>query len=135
MAKTRRPRHNRLIAELRAHKFYPTLDACNLWFSITNDEVFSNKLVPITFSIKRLRGSWGYYDADKGENGTLILTTWFSSKELFLNVLAHEMVHVYQHQFNQPIGHGKSFWEWRKRFKRNGLTLASVYHGHSIKSK
>ena len=129
-----RPRKNkRLLAELTAHKFHPSLAGCDFWFSIINDEVFCNKLNPINFDIRRLRGVWGYYD---DETGIITLSNVFTSKELFLNVLAHEMVHVYQHQQGMDLSHGDTFWEWREKFKRNGLVLAEIYdQGHSIVRK
>lgn len=121
------PRNKRLLAELKAHKFYPTEDACHLWFSVINDEIFDNKLVPVNYSIYSLRGIWGYY-----ENGVVSLNLWYPSKNVFLNILAHELIHAYQDQHGQPINHGKTFWAWRQRFSKNGLSLAIKYDGRSI---
>ena len=123
---SRRKRNRRLKDELRAHRFYPTVAACNVWFSIINDEVFGNRLVPVTLVVRRLRGIWGYYREEPSE---LVVTDSFPSKNLFLNILAHEMVHAFQHQTGTIVNHGKSFWEWRKRFSRNGLLLAVRYPG------
>jgi hypothetical protein len=122
-----RPRKNRrLLAELTAHEFYVTVAACDFWFSVINDEVFGNKLKPVTMEVRRLRGVWGYYEDDKF---LLVMTDTFPSKNLFLNVLAHEMVHAYQHQQGNVPNHNKTFWDWRKRFARNGLSLAISYDG------
>lgn len=73
---------------------------------------------------------WGYYE---DEEAHLALNDWYPSKNLFLNILAHEMVHVHQHQTGVVVNHGKTFWEWRKRFRLNGLSLAVRYDGRSIK--
>lgn len=121
-------RNRRLLSELKAHKFYPTIDACNVWFSIINDEVFRNKLSPVNFSIMRMRGTWGYYEDSQS---LVVLNQWFPSKNLFLNILSHEMIHAHQHQQGLDVNHGRSFWIWRKRFKTNGLSLALKYDSRS----
>jgi hypothetical protein len=136
-------KNRRLWAELTAHEFYPNIAICNVWFSIINDEVFNNKLKPIDFKVQRLRGRWGYQTDDPP---LVVLTDVFPSKNLFLNVLAHEMIHVwqYQQQIDELYGpsywksekreaHGPSFWKWEKKFKRNGLALAESYTGHHFK--
>lgn len=98
------------------------------WFSIINDEIFGNKLAPVALCVRRLRGMWGFFE---DEENYLAVNETFPSKNLFLNVLAHEMVHAYQYQQGLAVNHGKTFWEWRKKFKSNGLTLAIQYHDHS----
>ena len=120
-------KNKRLLAELKAHKFYPTEDACHVWFSIINDEIFDNKLSPVSFSIYGLKGIWGYYDS-----GVVSLNVQYPSKNLFLNILAHELIHAYQDQQGLSINHGKSFWGWRKKFFRNGLSLAIRYDGKMV---
>lgn len=111
-----------LKTELIAEKFYPTKKIVREWYEIINIEVFKNRLTVPKISVRRLRGTWAGYD------GILTMTNWFPSKHIFLNVLAHEMIHVYQHQYEQPSGHGPSFWAWKKPFKRNGLYLSVAYY-------
>jgi predicted SprT family Zn-dependent metalloprotease len=119
----RQKKNQRLLSELKAHKFFCTVEACNYWFSIINDEVFSNRLEPVTIEVRKLRGAWGLYYHE----GLLVLNDVFHSKNLFLNVLSHEMIHAYQHQKGLEINHGKTFWLWRKKFASNGLSLAIKY--------
>lgn len=71
---------------------------------------------------------WGFYE---DEEAYLVMNDIFPSKNLFLNVLAHEMIHACQYQQGQIVNHGKAFWEWRKKFRYNGLSLAIKYDGRS----
>lgn len=119
---------SRLKKELLLQKFYPTKEITDEWFDIINDEIFNNELSKCEIIIRRLRGDWGYFD------GSLVLTDKFPSKAFFLNILAHEMIHAYQHQFGEKDHHGASFWAWEPRFKKYGLYLSIGYVGkHVIK--
>lgn len=40
------------------------------------------------------------------------------------STLLHEMVHLYQFQFNHKVNHGKSFKAWRRRIKaKTGIDI------------
>lgn len=39
-------------------------------------------------------------------------------KMLFMNILVHEMVHTWEHQHHNIMGHGKRFFKWAPRIKR-----------------
>ena len=48
--------------------------------------------------------------------------------ELERAVLLHEMVHLWQFQFDPPMHHGRSFRRWRKTcFDRAGLLIVPPY--------
>ena len=117
-------RKRRLKAELVREKYHTKHADCIIWYDTINEEIFDGSLLNVSIVIRRLRGTWGSY-----QNNTIELTNWFPSKEIFLNVLAHEMIHVYQAQNEQPLGHGPSFWKWKKKFKSNGLFLSEKYYG------
>ena len=51
----------------------------------------------------------------------------YKSKQIFVEVLAHEMVHHYQYIYNEEVGHGSSFLKWRDKFNKKGLNLVKVY--------
>ena len=61
--------------------------------------------------------------------GTLSITNRFPSKRTFIEVLAHEMVHLHQFLYATPpfsynsVSHGKSFHAWRPTFEKYGLKL------------
>lgn len=50
------------------------------------------------------------------------------TKELFLNVLVHEMVHQFQFETNQDVSHGRTFKAWAPIIaKATGLRLKEMY--------
>ena len=53
----------------------------------------------------------------------IVLTPRFESKKHFIEVLAHEMVHQYQAEFQNRMDHGPTFWAWRGKFARFGIRL------------
>ena len=68
--------------------------------------------------------------------GLLSLTNKFPNKRLFIEVLAHEMVHLHQFLHASPafsyrsVSHGKTFHAWRDTFEKYGLKLR-VAHRHN----
>lgn len=111
-------------------KFRPTVGDINEWFPILNEQIFGNKLPNFTeIKVKRLHRTHAFfnYDEDKKIRDTsLEMHCVFDSKKLFVEILAHEMVHHFQHSYNEPLGHGPSFMAWRDNFKLRGLTLYKV---------
>ena len=111
-------------------KFRPTVEDIEQWFPILNEQIFGNRLKDFTeISVKKLRQTHAYfnYDDDKSVKDTsLEMHCIFSSKKLFVEILGHEMVHHFQHSYDEPLGHGPSFMAWRDNFKLRGLTLYKV---------
>lgn len=111
-------------------KFRPTVDDMQLWFNVLNKTIFGNKLKPFDkMSISKPRKAHAlflYYPGEKEKGNELKMSMVFESKKLFVEILAHEMVHLFQYQYNEPLGHGPSFWVWRDNFKLKGLTLHKV---------
>ena len=111
-------------------KFRPTVEDIKEWFPILNEQIFGNKLKDFTeIRVKKLRRTHAFfnYEDDRSNRDTSIdMHCLFSSKKLFVEILAHEMVHHFQHSYNEPLGHGPSFLAWRENFKLRGLTLYKV---------
>ena len=111
-------------------KFRPTVEDIKEWFPILNEQIFGNKLKDFTeIRVKKLRRTHAFfnYEDDRSNRDTSIdMHCLFSSKKLFVEILAHEMVHHFQHSYNEPLGHGPSFLAWRDNFKLRGLTLYKV---------
>lgn len=111
-------------------KFRPTVDDMHMWFDILNQSIFGNKLNPFNeMSIGKPRKAHAlflYHPGEKEKGNHLKMCMVFESKKLFVEILAHEMVHLFQHQYDEPLGHGPSFWVWRDNFKLKGLTLHKV---------
>ena len=117
-------------------KYVTTEKDCHRWFNILNQELFSDILSkPTSIDIRRRQGTWAYvdhtYKIDNAEKKTirlkLAMNNHYKNFKMFLNVLVHEMCHIYQAQYNLPMGHGESFREWKDIFAKRGLTLLEDY--------
>jgi hypothetical protein len=70
----------------------------------------------------------------------LSITNRFPNKRVFVEVLAHEMVHLFQFLHASPpfsyraVSHGKTFHAWKPTFESHGLRLRVTLH-HNKKSK
>lgn len=111
-----------------------TEEDCLLWFRILNREVFNNQLPPVSeISIGRRRGTYAFYTKITDTKNPSYLYTKLSmnrkykSKQFFVEVLAHELIHHYQTINNQPLGHGPTFLTWRDKLNRKGINLTRVY--------
>ena len=126
-----------LALEETKKEFYPSQRSCRRWFRILNVLLFTNKLLePERFEIGLRRGAWAYftgnYETDTQKcyltETRYLINYKFKSMNHFLNILAHEMVHHYQHMENDYgvnfSHHGKSFWKWKHKFEKFGLKLS-----------
>lgn len=129
--------NRKLLRELKDDdvKFRPSTQDITEWFDILNEQIFGNKLKPFDeIRVKRLHRThaffnyWTKEDLRKGKPNetSLEMHVVFNSKKLFVEILAHEMIHHFQHLYNEPLGHGPSFTAWRDNFKLKGLTLYKV---------
>jgi len=66
--------------------------------------------------------------------GLLSITNRFPNKRVFVEVLAHEMVHLFQFLHASPpfsyraVSHGKTFHAWKPTFESHGLRLRVTLH-------
>jgi hypothetical protein len=109
-----------------------TIEDCQKWFNILNREIFNNVLPPVhEIDIRWRRGchAYYYYNEKLPGNGMtrLLMNKRYKSKQFFVEVLAHEMVHHHQYIYNEEMGHGSSFFKWRDRFNKKGLNLVKAY--------
>ena len=109
-----------------------TIEDTEMWFRILNRHLFDNTLPPvdeIDIRWRRTAHAWYDYDDSKPGYGTtkLLLSKRYKSKQFFVEVLAHEMVHHYQYIYNETVGHGSSFLKWRGKFNKKGLNLVRAY--------
>jgi hypothetical protein len=106
-------------------KEYPvSIKKCKYWFHILNYILFDDSLqLNFEFVIKN-------YDNTKDLAMCYIYETQvyeirmnhvYPNKIIFLNTLAHEMVHIYQLQNNQSFSHGPSFFSWKRNSPKMGL--------------
>lgn len=114
------------------YEYETTVEDCQEWFNILNRELFNNTLPNIhEIDIRWRRGAHAWYDYDEKKPGTgtskLLMNKRYTSKQFFVEVLAHEMVHHYQYINNEEVGHGSSFLKWRDKFNKKGLNLVRAY--------
>lgn len=90
------------------------------WWNALNAAVFYNKLNPVTFKIKHVPNQFAcvhvWYDK-RDRKIELVIDEKFVSRKLFLTVLSHEMVHVWDVQHRKKMGHRERFLAWEPRFR------------------
>ena len=113
-------------------KYRPTSESATEWFHILNEQIFGNKLKLVEdIKIVRHYGTHAFYNYSRKcepdyPKSSMSFYTVFKDEKLFVEILAHEMVHHFQYSFDEPLGHGPSFWAWRDNFRLKGLTLHKV---------
>lgn len=123
------------------NKIYPTFRMIKYWFNLLNFLIFDN-MVPYFCEIVFIPENKNLHAYVKLEfcplkdidRTTLFINNAFDDFRVFINVLAHEMIHVYEFHTNKPYAlcenrahHGKIFFKWKKIFETNGLTLRKAY--------
>lgn len=122
----------KLLHSNESYEYETTIEDCRLWFNVLNRELFNNSLPPLDeIDIRWRRKAHAWYDYDQSKPGygssKLLMNKRYKSKQFFVEVLAHEMVHHYQYIYNEEMGHGSSFFKWRDKFNKKGLNLVRAY--------
>ena len=111
-------------------RFSASIKDVEEWFVILNEQIFGNKLDPFGAIVVRkdfeFHALFHYWPKHHNQPHYLEISKTFDSKKLFVEILAHEMIHLFQYQYNEPLGHGASFWMWRDNLNLKGLTLHKV---------
>lgn len=111
------------------------------WFDVFNSEIFEGKLIKPTFVSRRMRGYYGWCTmnehCDGEEDNEEFLGHEFEIQahyrlklKIFLEVMAHEMIHLYQAQIEGNLDMpepdeegGTAFALHQEKFDRFGLTV------------
>jgi hypothetical protein len=122
----------KLLSTKEHYEYETTVEDCQRWFNILNRELFNESLPQVDeIDIRWRRGAHAWYDYDQTNPGAgtckLLMNKRYKSKQFFVEVLAHEMVHHYQYIYNEEVGHGSSFLKWRDKFNKKGLNLSKAY--------
>lgn len=110
-----------------------TVEDCQFWFKVLNEEVFNGSLLPLDeIDIRWRRGCHAYYACILDDtNGTIVsklcMNKRYKTMQFFVEVLAHELIHHHQAIYNEPVRHGPSFLAWRDKFNKKGINLSRVY--------
>ena len=118
----------RLLKEHAQTEYESTVESCEFWFDILNKELFNEELPPVPFEFRWLRKCWAYYEyfprkPDMPEK--IIMHKRYPSQKLFVECLAHEMVHHWQYVKLgwRKVDHGDEFLDWCKKAKQIGLRM------------
>tara|TARA_Y100000031_G_scaffold66280_1_gene74108 strand:- start:750 stop:1184 length:435 start_codon:yes stop_codon:yes gene_type:complete len=106
-----------------------TLADCELWFDILNNIIFKRSLPAFdSITIRRMRSAVGQViitDKEKNVECHLEMNTSMKNFQTFLEVLGHEMVHLWQYTklSDSTCNHNIEFYKWKRVFGQNGLRL------------
>ena len=110
-----------LAGKNKSKKYHPNHRKVRLWYNRINKILFQGKLNPhqkIDINIRsRLDKNLGefYYNCSPQE---LHLRHEYENIQLFIETLAHEMVHLWQKDNKKPCNHGKDFLKWDIKFNK-----------------
>lgn len=114
-------------------KYRPTEEDAWEWFHILNRQLFGNLLKPVEKIFISNHVKYGdvyalyYYNQSKrGDLSKISISSSFRSEKMFVEILAHEMIHHFQYTYDEPVGHGPTFFAWRDNLKLKGLGLYRV---------
>lgn len=114
------------LNELKNNSIIVTKEILEADFQLLNDIIFMGELDTPKLKVKpkhKMVGAWGYQLPNK-----IVMRNYYANALLYLNVLAHEMVHLWQdNHFPNSRTHGKHFLAWNDIFKANGLILNKIY--------
>lgn len=116
------------VAKGGNRKVLPTTTLMTYWFHRLNAEVFDGWLPTPAFYVGAPKGLWGMFTVDVDNSLAVYLADHWMTKERLLDILVHELVHLWQHTSGEPISHGPSFTRWSPIIRaRTGLTLRKSY--------
>ena len=110
-------------------KFRPTIQDCReIWTNI-NRNVFNNELKMPSFRLVYTKAFWGECQGviDDQTKCKIKINKSFLSKRLFINTIAHEMVHQWEWLTNENMTHGPQFFLWRDQLAIYNITLSRCY--------
>ena len=110
-------------------KFKPTIQDCREIFNNINRQVFNGELKMPNFRLVYSKEYWGECIGNIDDNSkcTIKINKSFLSRRLFINTLAHEMVHQWEWLTNEDMTHGRQFFQWRKEMEKYGIILSRSY--------
>jgi len=111
------------------HKFRPTICDCREVFRNINAKVFNNELRMPNFRLMYSKDFWGMCrgDLDDPAKCTIFMNKSFLSKRLFIDTMAHEMVHQWEWLTHENMTHGRKFFQWRNELAKFNICLARAY--------
>jgi len=110
-------------------KFRPTIQDCREIWSNINRNVFNGELKMPSFRLVYTKAFWGECQGvlEDQTRVKMKINKSFLSKRLFINTMAHEMVHQWEWLNNENMTHGPQFFLWRDQLANYNITLSRCY--------
>ena len=110
-------------------RFRPTIQDCREVFNQINRQVFYGELKMPNFRLVYSKAFWGECTGNLEDNTKCLIkmNKSFLSRRLFINTLAHEMVHQWEWLHYENMTHGKTFFIWRDMLSTFNITLSRHY--------
>lgn len=97
------------------------------WFNVINAAIFDNRLPKFhEIEVGNYKAFHALCECDD-TTYTLKIKSKFENRKRFVEVIAHEMIHLYEWVEYQKMTHGKDFYEWKNKLKRYNLDLYKNY--------
>lgn len=95
------------------------IEEMNLYklFKFYNKTLFNNQLIKPRIRWFNKKGFDGLFEGESDGEYIFAQIKINENAEVH-STLIHEMVHLYQFQFNHNVNHGKSFKAWHRRIKK-----------------
>lgn len=115
--------------------FSPSIKDVRKWAGVLNELVFDGKIPKFRdIIIKQKRGQFASVtdrvnkkDPEKYEC-ILTISETFLNFEVFIAILAHEMIHCYQSVVQRiKMNHGPSFFVWKEKLAEHSIILSRKY--------
>ena len=110
-------------------KFRPTISDCREIWNNINRNVFNGELKMPSFRLVYTKAFWGECQGvlEDQTRVKMKINKSFLSKRLFINTMAHEMVHQWEWLNNENMTHGPQFFLWRDQLANYNITLSRCY--------
>ena len=110
-------------------KFRPTIQDCREIWNNINRNVFNGELKMPSFRLVYTKAFWGECQGvlEDQTRVKMKINKSFLSKRLFINTMAHEMVHQWEWLNNENMTHGPQFFLWRDQLANYNITLSRCY--------
>ena len=90
----------------------------NKLFNFYNQTLFNGVLIEPRIRLYKCKYTLGLFEGYEDENGFMFMDIYLEKRAEKHSTLLHEMVHLYQFQFNHKVNHKGSFKAWRRRIKQ-----------------
>jgi hypothetical protein len=119
----------KVVKESQPGKFQPTINDVVFWYDTLNEQLFAGEL-PSLSAVKfcKSKAYWAeafcrYYKTDNKLVAEIKFSDHFQSFKEFVEIVAHEMIHIWEFKTFGVMGHGERFFSWSPELKKLGLNL------------